>query len=240
MKKPVIGLTPLYDEAKDSYWMLPGYMKGIQEAGGIPVMLPLTGDEDIIRQLIRQCDGFLFTGGHDVFPGLYGEEKSPGCAACCPERDEMEVSLMKAALEQNKAVFGICRGMQFLNVYLGGSLYQDIPTEHPSELTHSQKPPYHEPVHEVEIMEASPLYSLLGKNRTQVNSCHHQAVKKLAPGLSVMARATDGLVEAVCMPEKKFVWAVQWHPEFFKPEHEDSRKLFGAFVKAAAIAYESI
>ena len=119
-----------------------------------------------------------------------------------------------------------------MNVYLGGTLYQDLPTEHPSAAEHHQKPPYDVPVHSVTLVPARPLYQLLGKCELAVNSLHHQAIRKLAPTLQVMALSEDGIPEAICLPGKKFVWAVQWHPEFSFPINEDSRKIFAAFVGA--------
>lgn len=229
----LIGLVPLWDENKDSYWMLPGYMNGILQAGGVPVMLPLTDDEEALAQLVRQCDGFLFTGGHDIDPALYGEEKRKTCGECCSARDAMESRLLKMALEADKAILGICRGIQFLNVGLGGTLYQDIPTEVETKEEHRQKPPYDMPSHRVLLESGSPLKKLLGREEIEVNSCHHQAVKKVADRLCVMAKAPDGLAEAVYMPEKRFVWAVQWHPEFFDGKDENNNRIFEAFVEAA-------
>lgn len=231
--KPVIGLVPLVDESRESYWMLPGYMEGVEQAGGIPVMLPLTADEEALARMVDMMDGFIFTGGHDVSPALYGEEKLPFCAECCPGRDEMERRLFPMALEKNKAVLGICRGLQLINSILGGTLYQDLPTQHPSEICHRQKAPYDAACHEVALVENMPLQKVIGKTSTGVNSCHHQAIKALAPELAAMAYSPDGLVEAVCMPSKRFVWALQWHPEFSYKVNSDSVKIFNAFVDAA-------
>lgn len=230
--KPLIGLVPLVDEERDSYWMLPGYMDGVAAAGGIPVVLPLTADEETLAQLAEQCDGFLFTGGHDVSPALYGQEPLPVCGACCAERDAMERVLLEKALAADKAVLGICRGIQFLNAALGGTLYQDLPTQAPSKTEHHQKPPYHLPVHSVTLVKGAPLQRLLDKERLAVNSYHHQAVRDLSSHLQPMAYAEDGLVEAVYAPAHTFVWAVQWHPEFSWAVDADSRKIFAAFVNA--------
>ena len=232
MNKPIIGVTPLWDEEKNSYWMLPGYLEGLEEAGAIPVILPLAVDGADIAQLVSLCDGFLFTGGQDVSPELYGEVMKPTCGEMCPARDTLERELLRQALERDKPILGICRGIQFLNVALGGTLYQDLPTEHPSEISHSMKPPYDRAVHTVRILPGTPLATLLGKTELGVNSYHHQAIKELAPGLVEMARSTDDLIEAVYLPGKTFVWAVQWHPELSFRTDEDSRKIFGAFVGA--------
>ena len=230
MNKKIIGVLPLIDNDRESFWMLPGYMKGIEEAGGIPVILPLTSDRHIIMQLAEKFDGFLFTGGHDVSPELYGEEEIMECGECSIDRDYMEKVLLDEVLKIDKPVLGICRGIQFINAALGGSLYQDIPLQHPSNIEHHQSPPYDLPIHKVSIVENSPLYNLIGRNKMDVNSYHHQGIKKLSRKLSPMAYAEDELVEAVYMPNKKFVWAVQWHPEFSFKISEDSRKVFRAFV----------
>lgn len=233
MKKPIIGVTPLFDRERDSYWMLPGYLEGLEQAGAIPIVLPLPEDLDDLPQLVSLCDGLLFTGGQDVSPALYGETPKPTCGEICPARDRMEQVLLHLALERDLPVLGICRGIQFLNAVLGGTLYQDLPTEHPSQTQHHMTPPYDRAMHTVTIQPGTPLVELLGTEHIGVNSYHHQAVKTLAPCLTEMAWSEDGLIEAVCLPEKRFVWAVQWHPEFSFRVNEDSRKIFGAFVAAA-------
>ncbi len=230
--KPVIGLVPLVDESKDSFWMLPGYMEGIKAAGGIPVMLPLTDDADTIRQLLDSVSGILLTGGHDVDPEVYGETAIPECGTPCRERDAMEAELLKQALEKDTPVLGICRGIQFLNAYLGGTLYQDLPSQRPSDTDHHQNPPYDVPVHKVNIEKSSKLYKLLGTDTLEVNSYHHQAIRDKAESLKTMAVSEDGLTEAVEMPGKRFVWALQWHPEFSYKTDEYSRKIFEEFVRA--------
>jgi len=231
MKRPIIGVTPLWDEDRDSLWMLPGYLAGIEEAGGLPLVLPLSVEASLLRQVAAGVDGLLFTGGQDIDPGLYGQERAEACGGPCPRRDEMERLLLAGALRLDKPVFGICRGFQMFNVFLGGSLYQDLPTQTPSLIRHSQKPPYDRPAHEVLVWPGTPLSALSGKEILSVNSCHHQGVRDLAPPLAVMAKARDGLAEAVYMPEKAFAWAVQWHPEYAL-EDQVSRALFAAFVQA--------
>jgi putative glutamine amidotransferase len=133
-------------------------------------------------------------------------------------------------VKQNKPAFGICRGIQLFNVLLGGNLYQDIPKEFPSEASHAKGPPYDVPAHKVNIVHESPLHKLAGKDHLDVNSYHHQGIKKPAEKLEVMAVADDGLVEAVYMPSLRYVWAVQWHPEFSLND-ETSKKLFASFVE---------
>lgn len=234
MKKTVIGVTPLWDGERDSYWMLPGYLEGLELAGALPITLPLAEDEQDILQLLSLCDGFLFTGGQDVSPALYGEKTRATCGEVCAKRDTFEQRLFAQALEQDKPMMGICRGIQFFNACLGGILYQDLPTEHLSEVAHVMRPPYDRAVHSVSLLPGTPLAALLGRAELGVNSYHHQAIKVLAPGLAEMARSEDGLVEAVYMPNKSFVWAVQWHPEFSFRTDENSRKIFSAFVEAAS------
>jgi putative glutamine amidotransferase len=260
MSKPIIGVTPLWDEEKDSLWMFPGYMDGVSNAGGVPVVLPLTSDTAILGQICGMVDGLLFTGGQDVFPGIYGEETRASCGITCVEKDEMESFLFwKAVLVMDKPAFGICRGIQLFNAMLGGTLYQDLPSEfkgtrphehqhefrgtrpheHQHELggtrliSHQQDKPYDMPSHIVSVTHGSPLHELLGTDSIKVNSMHHQAISKLSSELDCMATAEDGLVEAVRMPDKHFVWAVQWHPEHcLSVEH--NLMLFEVFVKACA------
>ena len=230
--KPVIGLIPLVDEDRESLWMLPGYMDGVAAAGGLPVMLPLEDDEADLRQLCAMCDGFLLTGGHDVSPELYGAPKLDVCGACSPERDRMEMKVLQRALEADKPVLGICRGIQFLNAALGGTLWQDLPTQHPSPVEHHQTAPYDVPVHPVKILPGSPLAGALGAEELMVNSYHHQAICELAESLEAMAVSPDGLVEAVRHTGHRFVWAVQWHPEFAWRSDPSAMILFRAFVDA--------
>jgi putative glutamine amidotransferase len=238
MNKPLIGIVPLWDEEKDSLWMLPGYMDGIERAGGLPIMLPLSTDKTMLEQICRMVDGLLFTGGQDVSPAMYGEAKSEYCGEVCLARDEMEAALFSLAVtEMDKPALGICRGIQFLNALLGGTLYQDLDTQHKSvtqsvpPLCHHQKQPYDKPSHKVTIKSGSHLHALLGADEIAVNSCHHQGVKELSRELVCMAEAEDGLIEAVYMPGKKFVWAIQWHPEYSLND-ENSQKLFVSFINA--------
>ena len=175
----------------------------------------VTADADTIRKADR-----LILPGVGAFADAMAKLEATGL-----------VPVMKEEAER-KPLLGICRGIQFLNVHLGGTLYQDLPAEHPSAANHHQTPPYDAPVHSVTLTAGSPLCALLGKDTLAVNSLHHQAIKTLAPGLAAMAVSEDGLTEAVCLPDKRFVWAVQWHPEFSFRVNEDSRKIFKAFVGA--------
>ena len=222
---------PLWDDEKDSLWMLPGYLEGLQEAGATPVILSLTEDREEIEHLVDICDGILLTGGHDVDPSVYGEEALNGTVLCCKARDNLERIVLEDAMQKDKPILGICRGIQLINALLGGTLYQDLPTQHPSDIDHHQTPPYDVPVHDVFIKKDSPLYDCLGSDRISVNSYHHQAVKDVAPCLEVMAESEDGIVEALYKPFYRFLWAVQWHPEFSYKKDDNSRKIFKAFVR---------
>lgn len=231
--KPVIGIIPLYDEDKDSIWMVPGYMEGIRRAGGIPMILPLVCGEADLRQINSMCSGYLFTGGHDVDPSLYGEEKTALCGPACMERDRLEQTVFCMAWEDRKAVLGICRGLQLINVLMGGTLFQDLQFQFQGTCSvgHHMEPPYSRSCHQVELTADGPLCKLLGKSTMGVNSYHHQGIRKLAPGLKAMAVAEDGLVEGVYAPDREYIRAVQWHPEFMPPEDADAGKIFQSFIE---------
>ena len=235
MSKPMIGILPLVDMERESYWMIPGYMKGIEAAGGIPVMLPLTTDYKIIQRLVENFDGFLLTGGQDVSPKLYGEEILSECGQINQQRDKMEQILIKQVIELDKPMLGICRGIQILNAVLGGTLYQDLPMQYSSEIDHHMTPPYDRVVHKVILNEETPLYSILNVKEIGVNSYHHQAIKDLSEKLEIAAVSEDGIIEGVYMPGKKFVLATQWHPELSYLKDENSMKIFNAFVNAITI-----
>ena len=228
MKSPIIGVTPLWDAERNSVWMLPDYLDGIRAAGGVPVVLPLEMSEKDADQIIETCDGFLFTGGQDVAPELYGEKSCPSVVSS-PERDKLERLLLSKALLTDKAILGICRGLQFINVFLGGTLWQDLPSQHPSEIVHRQGKPYGIPTHDVRLN--GDLRTLLGKEVIEVNTLHHQAIKDLSNDLTPMAVAPDDIIEAVQMAGKRFVWAVQWHPEYMFRTDPNSLTIFSWFVK---------
>lgn len=230
--KPLIGVVSLYDETKESLWMLPDYVRGLEESGAAGLILPLTGDREILGRYAALCDGFLFPGGHDLDPALYGEERSEKCGVICPERDQMEKLFFPMALETGKPLLGICRGVQLFNVMLGGTLYQDLPSQHPSPVEHHGQPPYDQEIHRVSLLPGTPLSEAVGLEEMGVNSYHHQGVRALGKGLAPAALAPDGLTEALYLPGHRFALAVQWHPEFSFKSDENSRKLFRAFAKA--------
>lgn len=243
--RPMIALTPLMDYKRDSLWMLPGYMKGIEKAGGVPVMLPLSEDPAAIRRCAQLFDGFLFTGGPDVGPwvrpGTTVDEDQGDTndvtgrsEALSIERDRMESLLLEEVTKLDKPVFGICRGIQFINRWFGGSLWHDLPSEHPSDVEHHMtKPPYDTFGHTVTLTPGTPLAELFaGQQTIAVNSYHHQAVREPADGFEIMATAPDGIIEAMYRPVSRFLWAVQWHPEFLYKTDERSQNLFDTFVAA--------
>lgn len=228
--RPLIGVTPLWDAELRSVWMLPDYLDGIREAGGVPVVLPLEADAEAIAVLAESFDGFLFTGGPDVSPSLYGVDDTEGKAKTCPPRDLLEAELLRRVVALDKPVLGICRGLQLINAVLGGTLYLDLPSEHPSELVHRQTKPYDRYTHSVRL--EGPLRDLLGTEELPVNTLHHQAVRNLAPGMEPMAYSPDGLIEAFRMPDARFLWSVQWHPEYLFHDDAPSRCIFRSFVEA--------
>ena len=167
--KPIVGVMPLWDLEKSSLWMLPKYLDGVTLAGGIPFVFPFIQGEseaEDLKRLASLCDGFLFTGGPDVSPALYGEEVLNDSVICLEKRDRMEQIVLQEALASRKPILGICRGVQFINVMMGGTLYQDIPTQHPSEVNHRQGAPFDAPAHQVELVQDSPLWKcLIGEER---------------------------------------------------------------------------
>ena len=232
MRKPIIGVTPSVDEERHRCVVQPGYLESIDRAGGLGLMLPLTDRDEDIERFIELCDGFLFVGGPDIEPWRYGQELLPESGPQNKERDAMEWKLMQAALAADKPILGVCRGIQVLNVVLGGTLYQDIPSQYKTELSHEMpQPPYNRNAHAVKVVEGTPLAEF--PLPEGINSRHHQAILELAPGLEIMAYAADGIIEAVRLPEKRFVWAVQWHPEAYWEEEGLNLELFKKLVEAA-------
>lgn len=235
-KRPVIGVMPGYDRDKDRLYTAAGYMGGVAMAGGLPFLLPLELNEGMAEQILDRCDGFLFTGGPDIDARVFGEENLKCQGGISPRRDELELELAKLAVLDGKAILGICRGIQLINVVMGGSLHQDIyqGRDPGTMLKHWQEAPDWYPVHDVKIERGSKLYQIIGTDRLAVNSYHHQAVKECGRGLAVTARTSDGIIEAVESTDDRFITGVQWHPELMWRNDIQQIKLFAALVEAAA------
>lgn len=234
MRKPLIGLTPAHDMESGDVKARPTYMRALKAAGAIPVVMPLDASEEDLKQLSQDLDGFLFTGGPDVHPFLFGEETQAHCGNVSPARDKMEISLLPMIMELQKPILGICRGIQVLNIALGGNIWQDIPSQVTRDfpLAHSQPFSYDMPCHTVVLTEGSLLAQISESSSIKVNSMHHQAVKDLAPGLIASAYSTDYLIEALEMPDYPFFIGVQWHPEYLWEKNKEAFRLFQTFVKA--------
>jgi putative glutamine amidotransferase len=210
------------------------YLHAIQQAGGVPVALPPQLSASALGRLARGLDGLLLTGGGDVDPALYGEPPHPTVADVAPARDTVETAALRIALDRRLPVLAICRGIQVLNVGLGGSLYQDLATDPGTELQHSQSEPRDQPTHKVKLTPGSRLADTLGADELEVNSMHHQAIKALGAGLAAVGWAPDQTIEAVELVDREpLVLGVQWHPEELVGHSEPARRLFAALVAAA-------
>jgi len=238
-KRKIVGITCSQGTTGD--WHLPmdyvrcAYSLCCQEAGLLPVLLPVTDDEAVRASQLDLVDGLLFSGGLDIHPGFYGEGESVHVATETEAggRDAHEIALARAAVARDLPIFAICRGLQVLNVALGGTLYQDLPTQVDTEWAHRQGPHSTEKTHRTYVAPGSRLGRILGGMETlPINSHHHQAAKDVAPGLVVTARADDGVVEALEKPDARFLLAVQWHPENLYETDAPSRALFAAFAAA--------
>lgn len=232
---PVIGVVPRYDFEWTGLAISDGYLSGLLEAGGIPIVLPATHDPAVINRLVRACDGFLIPGGQDIDPGRYGKRRKPHTHRSATARDMMEDALIRAVVEADKPLLGVCRGMQSINVALGGTLHQDIHADHSAEaLAHVQGRPFDMPAHMVEVVEGSQLAECVGALRLGVNTIHHQSIAELGEGLVVSALSPDdGVIEGIEMPGKRFVVGVQWHPEHMWRTRPHSKRLFKALIEAA-------
>jgi putative glutamine amidotransferase len=213
------------------------YVRAVAGAGGVPLILSQLMQPEQVGPALDACDGLLLTGGEDVDPAHYGEAPSPKLGAVDRERDQFELALVAAARERGLPVLGICRGIQLINVALGGTLYQDLPTERPSAVDHDPRSAArHARTHHVRLAPGSRAAQVLGVDRLVPNSFHHQAVKQLAPGLVASGWSDDGLIEAVETTEAPWLLAVQWHPEEM---HEDVTApelgLFRALVEEARL-----
>ena len=237
MTTPLIGLTTTRSKnAKGlpQVYLLEAYVQAVAQAGAYPVLIPLGLPKEILTALAARLDGVLFTGGGDVHPRHYAAEGNPRVALVDEDRDRVEFQLLDQVLAEKKPFLGICRGLQVMNIALGGSLYADVAEQRPGALAHNYRESKERTfrAHPVAIEAGSRLADVLGETQAQVNSLHHQAIDRLAPGLRPTAYAPDGIIEAVEFPDQPFGLAVQWHPEWLLDDPA-MRALFRAFVQAA-------
>lgn len=235
--RPRIGITSWHHMWGEERWeYLPeDYTRAVAFAGGLPLILPtIRSDEDLIEEFLDGVDGLLFTGGEDIHPSFYGEPILDRCGEIDQDRDHFEMELAKAALDRHFPILGICRGIQLLNVALGGSLYQDLSyCPGAAEHHHAPKERRYELMHKVTLSPESRLAMIFGTSTFDVTSTHHQILKDVAPGLKVTAVAEDGVVEGVEAEGYPFLLAVQWHPERMIWQHQEQLGLFKALIEAA-------
>lgn len=224
MKRPIIGIVSTRN-AEGKLEVSQHYFNSVWEAGGIGVYLGYTTDRKRMREYAQECDGFLFSGGVDIDPMRYGEVKKYDSVEIDPIRDRFEIELYPYVKQAGKPIFGICRGIQLLNVAEGGTLYQHIEG-------HRQSKPGTETEQKVIVLSGL-LHDLTGESELMVNSFHHQNIKKLASTLLADAISEDGYIEAVHMPSHPFCLGVQWHPEIYRESSEAMQKVFSAFIDAA-------
>jgi len=239
--KPLIGVCPDFNAGnrpdmggkEPTYFLRARYLSAIEEAGGIPIILPfVTGPE--LPRLLGSLQGLLLTGsGSDLSPTLYGERQRFRYTVMSRQRSHFEIEMARIAVQTHQPLLGICGGMQSINVALGGTLFQDITSQVTSALQHQQKTKATRHCHSVQVKPQSLLDRIIGKKTFRVNSSHHQSVKDLAPALTASAVAPDGVIEAIESSAHPFFLGVQWHPEFLYERDPHARQLFQAFLKAA-------
>jgi putative glutamine amidotransferase len=237
MPYPLIGITSYRQNNERGLPVLSlneAYVRAVSEAGGLPIIIPLGIDNTKIKKLIQGLDGVLFSGGGDVSPDLYGTESQPEVKSIDLDRDRVEIQLVHEVVERGLPFFGICRGIQIINVALGGTLYPHIPDQLVGAINHPyiEGKPRDYLAHDVTVEPNACLAKILEQPRIKVNSMHHQGILSLASRLVATAHAPDGLVEGVELKGKQFGLAVQWHPECLT-QYEPMRALFRTFVEAA-------
>ncbi len=235
--QPLIGITTSTYVADGTGWeynraFVP-IIRAVERAGGLPVLIPLRIADDTLRAIYARLDGVLLPGGGDVRPSAYQAEAHPLTGNIDDRRDQVEISLAQWAVRDDQPVLGICRGHQVLNVALGGTLVQDIPSQVTTTINHDGSKPRGLPAHDVTIDPASRLAGIIGSTRLAVNSLHHQSVEQPAPDMCVTAHAPDGVIEGLEMPDKRFVLSVQWHPEDMFEDDPAMLRIFQSFVGAA-------
>lgn len=227
-RTPLIGITT-YHRDERGYIQLPAvYADAVRRAGGIPLLIQ--PGEPRMDEVMDLLDAIVLSGGGDLDPALYTDEQHEQVYWVDKERDEFEIDITKRAMGEDKPLLCICRGMQILNVALGGTLITHIPDAIEEAIEHRQ-PPRDPIVHEVMLEPDSKLASIMEANRVQTASWHHQAIGEVAPGLRVVGKAPDGVIEAVEIPEKPSVIAIQWHPELTAHEDQTQQKLFDELVQ---------
>jgi putative glutamine amidotransferase len=241
MPTPLIGVSARSATNPDTGAVMDGvveaYLLAVSRAGAAPLIVPRHLSPEGLRAVFQKLDGVLLPGGGDIAPARLGGETHPTVYGIDDERDELEFTLVRWAVEQGKPILGICRGIQVFNAALGGSLYVDIASQRPDALRHNTPSglPWGHLAHQVRVEPQSRLAALWGQAEGPVNSWHHQAVREAAPGLRVTARAEDGLIEAVELPAHPFALAVQWHPEML-PDRPETLRLFEGLTEAAGTA----
>ena len=226
--RPVIGIT---NTTRAGF--IDNYTNAVAEAGGAPLILPILQDSEALYSVLDRLDGIIFTGGADIDPNRYNEQPIYGLGQVTPARDAHDFALLARCLEHHAfPVLGICRGIQLMNVQAGGSCYQALEKQKPDGIMHSliDQYPLEYPSHNVLLERGSRLHAMYGKERLAVNSFHHQSLKDLGEGLTVTARAEDGVIEAVEREGRRFAVGVQWHPEMMASRDADAQKLFRAFI----------
>jgi putative glutamine amidotransferase len=236
---PVIGIPCYWHDSENLLGghgsaMPDSYIRALELTGCAPMLIPVSGSASTLRSLYDRVDGLLMAGGPDVDPTEYGQQRHPALRKVTPFRDRMEFALIERALLDEKPLFCICRGLQVLNVALGGTLWQDLSAQVPGAHKHDRHPesPPDRLAHEVVINPGSRLSTVVGADVIAVNSLHHQAIDRVGDGLRVSARATDGIIEAAEGMGSRFLLGVQWHPEWLAHTHDSAKRLFVAFADA--------
>ncbi|HEY4388605.1 MAG TPA: gamma-glutamyl-gamma-aminobutyrate hydrolase family protein [Ktedonobacteraceae bacterium] len=238
--RPLIGIpyqTRIFSEtnrpSRPIVFNNKSYIQAVEQAGGVPILLPLLDDLSGLQTLLPRLDGLLLSGGSDVDPQHYHEEAHPLLGETNPQFDALEIALAQWALQEDLPTLGICRGMQVLNVALGGNLYQDLNAQDPGSLRHPNWDlPRNKIIHSVRIERNSRLAKILDTHEIQVNSLHHQAVKESGRDVTVSGYAEDGVAELMEVPQHHFMLGAQCHPEELYQEHPNWKLLFTAFIQA--------
>lgn len=232
--KPVIGITSGhgYKETNKFNTVKTTYADAVLMGGGIPLIIPVVHDEEIIGNYLDLVDGILFTGGEDISPLAYGENPMKEVANISYDRDEMELALYKGAYDRKIPILGICRGLQLINVAMGGTLYQDLNLQLPQALGHVSTYDITRGYHNIEIKEDTVLHEIFGLEKINVNSNHHQSIKDLGKALKINSLSTEGIIEGIESPkDDNFVLGVQFHPEAMVHKHKEFIGIFEYFVK---------